>query len=62
MPSPNISVNSRGAGKQSAAELEMRILAYRRLAVSRHLSVREWRALDRLRQHHDKRLKEEAAI
>jgi hypothetical protein len=58
MPSPTVSVNSRGAGKQSVAELEMRILAYRRLAATRHLSQREWRALDRLRRHHDKRLKE----
>jgi len=58
MPSPEISVNSRGARQQSVTELDARILAHRRLAVSRHLSEREWRALDRLRRRRDNLLKE----
>jgi hypothetical protein len=54
MPKPNIIVNSRGARQQSVAELEARILAYRRLAAHQHLSVAEWNAIDRLRNRCDK--------
>ncbi len=53
-------VNSRGARRQSPAELEGRILEARRAAVHRHLSPAEWAAIDRMRNWHAKLLKEAA--
>jgi hypothetical protein len=55
-----VSVNSRGARRQSIPELEARILEARRLAASHHLSEVEWSAIDRLR-HRLARLRREVA-
>jgi hypothetical protein len=49
MPKLSVSVNSRGARRQSVTELEARILEARRLATHQHLSESEWGAIDRLR-------------
>lgn len=61
MPKLNIVVNSRGARWQSPTELEAQILAYRRIAARRHLSEREWMAIDHLRNRLAK-LNKEAGI
>jgi hypothetical protein len=52
----------RGARGQSPAELETRILEYRRLAAHQHLSEVEWGAVDRLRRRLAKLRREGAGI
>jgi hypothetical protein len=58
MPKSTMRVNSRGARRLTADELETRILEARRTAVTHHLSEHEWAAIDRLRNRRARLLKE----
>jgi hypothetical protein len=51
-------VQQRGWRRLSLTELEVVITKIRREAVHRHLSVGEWRRLDRMRKRHAVLLKE----
>jgi hypothetical protein len=49
-PPPKLAALLRGARYLTPDQLAERVLCLRRLAVSRHLTAHEWRAVDRMRQ------------
>jgi hypothetical protein len=54
-------INARGWRKLSIPDLDALILSIRRSAVSHHLSIKQWRELDRMRQRLAKLLKDQVA-